>query len=164
MANGVWGVISVGLFATPQRLQEAYGNSDHVGWFYSFGNGGHDATLLATQVVGVLFIFGWVVGLMMPFFLWLDWKGWFRSDPLEEIVGLDLSYHGGATPGGGGNSSDAQPSYLDKYSSDEDDAQAAIHNNIANSHAETIPESEGGFRSEQATDPLEPVRQQGIVM
>lgn len=31
---------------------------------------------------------------MYPFFLWLDYKGWFRSDALEEIVGLDTSYHG----------------------------------------------------------------------
>jgi len=45
--------------------------------------------------MGVLFIFGWVMCIMLPFFIWLDWKGWFRSDPLEEIVGLDTSYHGG---------------------------------------------------------------------
>ena len=32
---------------------------------------------------------------MFPFFLALDWKGWFRADALDEIVGLDLSYHGG---------------------------------------------------------------------
>ena len=37
---------------------------------------------------------------MLPFFVWLDWKGWFRSDPLEEIVGLDTSYHGGLMLGG----------------------------------------------------------------
>jgi hypothetical protein len=31
---------------------------------------------------------------MLPFFLWLNYKGWLRSEPLEEIVGLDISYHG----------------------------------------------------------------------
>ena len=29
----------------------------------------------------------------MPFFAFLDWNGWFRADPLEEVVGLDMSYH-----------------------------------------------------------------------
>ena len=32
---------------------------------------------------------------MFPFFLALGWKGWLRAGALDEIVGLDLSYHGG---------------------------------------------------------------------
>jgi len=36
---------------------------------------------------------------MFPFFIWLDMKGWFRSDPLDEIIGLDTSYHGGCMLG-----------------------------------------------------------------
>lgn len=102
MMNGAWGLIAVGLFASPTRLKAAYGTADHVGFFYSFSNGGADANLLGAQIVGMLFIFGWVVAIMLPFFVWLDWKGWFRSDPLEEIVGLDTSYHGGLMLGGGG--------------------------------------------------------------
>lgn len=31
---------------------------------------------------------------MLPFFMWLNYMGWFRSDSLEELVGLDLSYMG----------------------------------------------------------------------
>jgi ammonium transporter, Amt family len=87
---GLWGVISVGLFATPKYLQLAYGRSEHAGLVY--GTGGR---LLGVQCIGILFVFGWVMAIMLPFFIWLDWKGWLRSDPLEEIVGLDLSYHGG---------------------------------------------------------------------
>jgi hypothetical protein len=34
---------------------------------------------------------------MTPFFLLLHYLGWFRSDPLEEIIGLDVSYHGAST-------------------------------------------------------------------
>jgi Ammonium Transporter Family len=94
------GLIAVGLFASPARLADAIGHSDHVGFFYSFSHGGADARLLAAQIVGMLFIFGWVMCLMLPFFVWLDWRGWFRSDPLEEIVGLDTSYHGGLMLGG----------------------------------------------------------------
>lgn len=84
--NGVWGVIAAGLFATPTRLQNAYGRSDHVGFFYSFGHGGADATLLACQIIGLLFIFGWVMCTMLPFFYFLAVKGWFRSDPLVSFI------------------------------------------------------------------------------
>ena len=100
MFNGAWGLIAVGLFAAPSRLQAAYGSSDHVGFFYSFSHGGADGRLLAANLLGMLFILGWVMFIMLPFFVWLDWKGWFRSDPLEEIVGLDTSYHGGLMLGG----------------------------------------------------------------
>jgi len=99
MFNGMWGLIAVGLFASPARLMDAYGHNKHVGWFYSFNHGGSDATLLACQFIGILCIFGWIMFTMFPFFIWLDFKGWFRSDPLDEIVGLDTSYHGGCVLG-----------------------------------------------------------------
>ena len=96
MANGIWGLISVGLFASPGRLEKVYGHSEHPGWFFAINNGEPgNMRLLGAQLVGILFIVGWVATIMLPFFIWLDWKGWFRSDPLEEIVGLDTSYHGG---------------------------------------------------------------------
>ena len=77
MTNGIWALISVGLFASPSRLEVAYGNEfRHVGWFYSLRNHSGDAHLLGAQTVGVLFIGAWVIGIMLPFFVWLDWKGW----------------------------------------------------------------------------------------
>ncbi|GKZ01253.1 ammonium transporter Amt3 [Mayamaea pseudoterrestris] len=91
MLGGMWGVIACGLFASPRWVKEAYGNADHAGWVFN----GRDGNLLACQLVGILFICSWVTVIMFPFFVWLDWRGWFRSDPLEEIVGLDTSYHGG---------------------------------------------------------------------
>jgi ammonium transporter, Amt family len=94
MFNGIWGVISVGLFASPRRLLTTFGRSDHPGLVYSWHNGNSNATLLGVQLIGILFIIGWVMFIMLPFFIWLDWRGWFRSDPLEELVGLDTSYHG----------------------------------------------------------------------
>lgn len=100
MINGAWGLLAVGLFASPSRLETVLGHSNHVGFFYSFGHNGADGLLLAAQIVGMLFILGWVMCIMLPFFVWLDWRGWFRSDPLEEIVGLDTSYHGGLMLGG----------------------------------------------------------------
>lgn len=101
MFNGIWGLISVGLCASPQKMELTFNNAKHVGWFYSWGRGSGDAKLLACQVLTVLFIIGWVLFTMLPFFIWLNYKGWLRSDSLEELVGLDISYHGGDTVGDG---------------------------------------------------------------
>jgi hypothetical protein len=96
--NGIWGVVCVGLFANPDRLMDVYDGQypyDKAGLFYQWSEAGNsDGTLLASQLIGVLFILGWVFIIMTPFFLLLSYIGWLRSDPLEEIVGLDISYHG----------------------------------------------------------------------
>ena len=119
MLNGIWGLIAVGFFASPRKLEQAYAREfDHVGWFYSFRNGSADAHLLGAQVLGSLFIIGWVMGVMLPFFVWLDWKGWFRSDPLEEIVGLDTSYHGGLVLG---REEEVNPEYISQFRKQRDD-------------------------------------------
>jgi len=73
---------------------DAYGTDEYVGWFYEIGRGSLDATLLVNQLLCIIFIVGWVVFTMLPFFMWLNYMGWFRSDSLEELVGLDLSYMG----------------------------------------------------------------------
>jgi len=95
LSNGLWGLILVGLFATPEYVEQLYG-SLHAGWFYSWAQGSADARLLASQLVEALFIIGWVFVFMYPFFGCLNYLGWFRADPLEEIIGLDISYHGGS--------------------------------------------------------------------
>jgi ammonium transporter, Amt family len=115
LASGTWGVTAVGLFASPTHLMEAYGRNDHPGLFYSWWNGNSDGTLLGVQFIGILFICGWVMVIMLPFFVWLDWKGWFRSDPLEEIVGLDLSYHGGIPLLNHGGDEAVNPDYISAY-------------------------------------------------
>lgn len=115
LCGGVWGLIAVGLFAAPKQIYQSYGRDSHPGLFYSWSQGRSDGTLLACQVVGLLFILGWVVAIMLPFFVWLDWKGWFRSDPLEEIVGLDTSYHGGLALISNGSSDDVNPEYITAY-------------------------------------------------
>lgn len=94
MTNGIWGMIATGFFASPSKMELTYGNSEHVGWFYSWGRGSSDASLLACQIICCLFIIGWTMFTMFPFFIWLNYRGWLRSDSLEELVGLDISYHG----------------------------------------------------------------------
>jgi ammonia channel protein AmtB len=90
---GLWGTVAVGLLASPGRIVDAYGSdspvAQHAGLFYGGG-----ASLLACQVVEVLFIAGWAAATMTPFFFCLQYYGWLRVDSLEERVGLDRSYHG----------------------------------------------------------------------
>lgn len=89
LCSGIFGSIAVAFLASPSRLELVYGHSDHAGLFYS-----GDATLLAAQVCGILFVFAWVASLMTPFFLLMNKLGWFRTDAITEITGLDQSYHG----------------------------------------------------------------------
>jgi len=123
MINGIWGLIAVGLFASPARLMDAYLKADHVGLFYSWYEGNSDGTLFGIQLIGILFIMGWVLTIMFPFFIWLDWKGWFRSDPLEEIVGLDTSYHGGLALLSGTGDDDVNPEYVSAYKKKKEESQ-----------------------------------------
>jgi ammonium transporter, Amt family len=97
--GGTLGCISTGLFSTPEHMMNAFGHNEHVGWFYELARGRFDANMLGAQICGILFVVGWITFLMFPFFIWLNYMGWFRSDSLEELVGLDISYHGGSALG-----------------------------------------------------------------
>lgn len=87
-SNGVWGTLSVGLFASANRLKIAFGETNDIGVF----NGGN-GTLLGCQVVGILFVIGWVTVIMIPFFYFLNYLGWLRAAPVDEVEGLDSRYH-----------------------------------------------------------------------
>ena len=138
MVNGMWGLISVGLFASKRFLELAYGKEmEHVGFFNSFSNGGADARLLAANCVGIVWVCFWVFGIMMPFFVWLDWKGWFRSDPLEEIVGLDTSYHGGLILSGGDDG--VNPEYISQFRKQ----RTELRNRRTSRFSHTTPMEEG---------------------
>ena len=89
--NGVWGLVSVGLFAAPNRLLKVYNNADHPGFFYTL-SGKPDIILLCTQIIGILFIVGWVMVIMLPFFIWLDWKGVSNSQ-LTQPVKRQFTFH-----------------------------------------------------------------------
>lgn len=93
--GGVWGLIATGLFSAPDLMEQAYGQSDHVGWFYEWNRGSGNFTLLGIQLIGVLFIAGWTVTLMYPFFYILNFFASLRVDPLEEEAGMDISRHRG---------------------------------------------------------------------
>jgi Amt family ammonium transporter len=96
MVGGMWGVLSTGLFTSPELLQAAFGQDEHFGWFYELARDNGDFTLMGIQIIAVLFIFGWTFVMMGVYFVILNYFGWLRIDPLEEEVGMDISYHKGS--------------------------------------------------------------------
>eukprot|EP00986_Skeletonema_menzelii_P012391 scaffold6832_cov81-Skeletonema_menzelii.AAC.14 len=69
LSSGIWGSLSVGFLADPTWV---------------------------SKVIGILFVVGWVTVTMTPFFWLLHYFGFLRADSLEEVVGLDVGYTGGA--------------------------------------------------------------------
>lgn len=95
MVGGAWGLISTGLLSSPQLIAKAFKENPHSGWFYEWSEGSGDFTLIGIQLIAVLFIFGWGSLTMGFWFGLMNYMGWFRVDPLEESVGLDVSRHKG---------------------------------------------------------------------
>lgn len=96
MVGGAWGVISTGLFTTAELRKAAFGSDDHIGWFYEWGRGSGDFTLIGIQLIAVLFIIGWTGVVMGAYFYVLSKLGMLRLDKLEELVGMDISRHKGS--------------------------------------------------------------------
>jgi len=92
LGGGVWGILAVGLLSEPTLTEQAFGTSQHPGFFYSLSEGHSDARLLACQVIGLLFVIGWNLVTMTPFFLALNAANLLRTHAVEEIVGLDMIY------------------------------------------------------------------------
>lgn len=114
--GGLWGLLAVGLLSEPERVRQAFGTDAHPGFFYSLVEGHNDARLLACQVVGSLFIIGWTLITMLPFFLWLNFMGWFRCESVQELVGLDITYNLNTEDGEGKQYGDeVKEEYLDAY-------------------------------------------------
>jgi Ammonium Transporter Family len=87
LVNGAWGMIATGLFSSCTGMREAFRHDDHVGLFYELGEKSTwDATLLTNQMLAVFVIAAWTVITMH--------KGCFRTNKVEEVVGLDIRYHG----------------------------------------------------------------------
>ena len=83
----MWGLIATGAFATESLV--ATGNN------YGFIMGGN-GNLLACQIVIILAILAWTMGIMVPFFMILKKLNLFRVPPEVESAGLDVSHHGGS--------------------------------------------------------------------
>ncbi len=87
--NGIWGLLSLGLFA-----DGTYGNYTTdapfvTGLFYGGGFG-----QLIAQVIGALVAVGWAFGLGFVLFKAMDLAFGIRVSPGEELQGLDVPEHG----------------------------------------------------------------------
>jgi hypothetical protein len=76
---------------------------------YSWGRGSIDATLLFSQIMALIFISGWVILTMGPFFYMLQHLKWFRIEKVDELLGLDQILHGGMLDEDGGRNASAKP-------------------------------------------------------
>ncbi|EOD36918.1 putative ammonium transporter [Emiliania huxleyi CCMP1516] len=88
-ACGLWGCLAVGFFCTCDYSYTESGTA--CGVFY-----GGDGLLLATQIVGTVFITLWVGALSAILFSGLMAGGLLRISKEVEDAGLDNSKHGGA--------------------------------------------------------------------
>jgi Amt family ammonium transporter len=79
--NGLWGVISVGIFAD--------GTANYGGWQVSGLLAGNPSQLGA-QIVGAVACFVWAFGASYVFFRVLDRVMGLRVSPEVELAGLDL--------------------------------------------------------------------------
>ncbi|MBO7483105.1 MAG: ammonium transporter [Kiritimatiellae bacterium] len=84
--NGVWGTLSVGLFAAP--VSAGYGNG-LAGLFYGGG-----AKLLGVQLAGAGAVAVWAFGCGTAIFFLLKRFGILRVSARTELKGLDLVEHG----------------------------------------------------------------------
>ncbi len=86
-AAGIWGTLAVGLFA---RYDDAFLGRDNAGLFYG---GGIDQ--LVVQFLLVVIIAAWVIAASLVLFGVLKKTLGLRVSAEEEMVGLDISEHGG---------------------------------------------------------------------
>jgi Amt family ammonium transporter len=108
LVNGAWGLIAAGLLSTRTNTIAAYGNpgptnqeptdfiftdSGHKYWGGFYDGGGR---LFGAQVIAMLAIFAWVSIVCIPLFGILKITGLFRVSEEEEVVGMDISHHGGS--------------------------------------------------------------------
>lgn len=91
---GMWGVFVVGIIATEKYVQQVYGLDDRGNYYGLFYGGG--GNLLACQLIGIIAISAWTLGLLGPFFFAMNKIGLLRCSAEVEQIGLDVSKHGGS--------------------------------------------------------------------
>jgi Amt family ammonium transporter len=89
--GGAWGIFFTGLLAKKEYVMEAYSRAPYYGVFY-----GSNGQLLASQLIGIITIAAWVVGLSGMLFFALKMLGCLRISEEDEHRGLDVSKHGGS--------------------------------------------------------------------
>ncbi len=88
-ANGMWGTLSVGLFATGNGQDLGHGGENVVGLFYGGG-----FAQLGIQTLGVLAVAAWTIVTMIIVFQVIKHTVGLRATKDEEMKGLDVTEHG----------------------------------------------------------------------
>jgi len=90
---GIWGTISVGLFASPRLISEGAGGGV---WYAIFGDESFGSAIgqLGVQSLAVLFTFVVVFVISIATFSFIKATIGLRVPPEEEDAGLDISSHG----------------------------------------------------------------------
>lgn len=89
-AAGVWGALAPGLFNRIElQVISGYDNPNYGGFY---GGGGR---LLGANICGVLIVMIWTLALITPLFAVMKFAGILRISRAEEIIGNDVSKHGG---------------------------------------------------------------------
>jgi Amt family ammonium transporter len=86
-ANGIWGILAVGLFAKPMTIGEW--SVDAAGVFYGGG-----FKLLGIQALGLVAVIAWTAVTMVITFAAIKKVRGLRASREEEILGLDVTEHG----------------------------------------------------------------------
>ncbi len=89
MANGIWGTLSVGLFATGKGEGAFVDGSALPGLFYGGG-----LKLLGIQALGIVTIVAYVLVAMTIVFQIIKHTIGLRASAEDEILGMDLAEHG----------------------------------------------------------------------
>lgn len=89
-ACGFWGVLAGGLFNRGIHQVTAGFADDNYGLFYGGG-----IKLFLANLIGAIVIALWTIALIAPLFVAMKMFGLLRISPEEEIIGNDVSKHGG---------------------------------------------------------------------
>jgi len=90
---GAWGVFLVGLLAKKEYVMETYGRDSSTPYGAFYGGGGE---VLACQITGIIVIIAWTCSLLGGFFYVLKAMNHLRVPYEEEMIGIDVSHHGGS--------------------------------------------------------------------
>ncbi|KAA8497883.1 Ammonium transporter 1 member 2 [Porphyridium purpureum] len=138
---GLFGAIYVGFGASPDAVDMA-GFGQRGGVFY-----GESGDLLLANFVGVICIICWTAGLLGPFFFVMKVAGVLRIPPEMELIGNDVSKHGGsaypedldaAEKMGHGQLRELQAEKADNFGMDESPAKPAEDEATMTAHGEEV--------------------------
>lgn len=91
-AAGAWGAFAVGLFNVKRFQDAAAGFEGYKIWGLFYGGGGK---LLGANLLAIVVVAAWTLILITPLFIVMKIMGILRISAEEEIIGNDVSKHGG---------------------------------------------------------------------